>query len=210
MNSLNQHWNNIYASKTDPELGWYESDVSQTVKFLDLIPQNQTSTVFLPGAGTSILVDELLARENRIILNDISDKALNSLKSRVGLNNDRVTWLHNDISVSLPDNIPQVDIWIDRAVLHFLLKETAIENYFSNLHSTLRPGGHALLAEFSSEGAPKCAGLDLHRYSINEMSERMGVEFNLLKHENYTFINPNGDQRPYVYALYKRNKEGKV
>ena len=61
-----------------------------------------------------------------------------------------------------------------------------------------------MLAEFSTAGAPKCAGLELHRYSVEEMTERMGAEFELAKHEDYTFINPFGDPRPYTYALYKK------
>ncbi len=76
MTNPNEHWNATFNSKADPELGWYESDVSQTFKFLDLIPQGDTATVFLSGAGTSVLVDELLARGCNLILNDISDEAL--------------------------------------------------------------------------------------------------------------------------------------
>jgi SAM-dependent methyltransferase len=198
------HWNAIFSTKTDPELGWYESEVSQTLKFLDLIPHSQTATVFLPGAGTSLLVDELLTRGNKIILNDISDEALNKIKNRVGRNADRLTWLHHDISNPLPKTTPQADIWIDRAVLHFLLKEDDIREYFSNLYSAIRPGGYALMAEFSITGAPKCAGLELHRYSVEEITSRLGSEFELIKNEDYTFINPFGDQRPYIYALYRK------
>jgi hypothetical protein len=61
-----------------------------------------------------------------------------------------------------------------------------------------------LLAEFSTTGASKCAGLEIHRYSVEEMTERMGKEFELVKHEHYTFINPFGEPRPYIYALYRK------
>ncbi len=202
----NEHWNAIFSAKVDPELGWYEKDASQTLKFLEMIPHRESETVFLPGAGTSVLVDELLNRGYEIILNDISDEALNKLKNRVD-QNDRVTWLHHDISKPLPDGLPSTDIWIDRAVLHFLLEEEAINGYFANLRSSLRTGGYALLAEFSSEGAPKCAGLSLHRYSIEEMNMRIGPNFQLLSHEDYVFTNPAGDPRPYIYSLYRKNSE---
>lgn len=203
MTTPNEHWNAIFSAKVDPELGWYEKDASQTIKFLDKIPHGGSETVFLPGAGTSVLVDELLARGYNLILNDISDEALNKLKKRVGPN-ARVTWLHHDISKPLPDGLPSTDIWIDRAVLHFLLEEEVINAYFANLHSSLRKGGYALLTEFSSIGAPKCAGLNLHRYSIEEMNRRMGPDFQLLSHEDYIFTNPAGDPRPYLYSLYRK------
>jgi len=62
-----------------------------------------------------------------------------------------------------------------------------------------------LLAEFSKTGAPRCAGLDVHRYSADEMSERLGREFVLVESEDYTFVNPAGAPRPYVYALFQRH-----
>ena len=204
MTTRNEHWNAIFSAKADPELGWYEKDVSQTLKFLDQIPQAESTTVFLPGAGTSVLVDELLARGHKLVLNDISDEALNKLRTRIGTNN-KLTWLHHDISKPLPEGTPPADIWIDRAVLHFLLEETDIQGYFANLQFAIKPGGYALLAEFSTMGAQKCAGLELHRYSIEEMTRRMGSKFELINHEDYTYINPAGDPRPYIYALYKKH-----
>ena len=206
MTTSNKHWNAIFSAKADPELGWYESDTSQTFKFLDLIPQSEVATIFLPGAGTSMLVDELLDRGHQLILNDISDEALGKLKKRIGVNKGRLTWLHHDISKPLPSSIPLADMWIDRAVLHFLLDEDDIQGYFVNLRSAIHPGGYVLMAEFSLTGAPKCAGLELHRYSVEELTERMGTEFELVRHENYTFVDPFGGFRPYIYALYRRSK----
>jgi EEF1A lysine methyltransferase 2 len=204
MTTRNEHWNAIFSTKADPELGWYEKDVSQTLKFLDHIPQAESAMVFLPGAGTSALVDQLLDRGHKLVLNDISDEALNKLRARIGTSN-KLTWLHHDISRPLPESAPLADIWIDRAVLHFLLEEADIQGYFANLQSAIKPGGYALLAEFSTMDARKCAGLELHRYSIEEMTRRMGSAFELVKHEDYTYINPVGDPRPYIYALYKKH-----
>ena len=205
MTTPSQHWNAIFSAKTDSELGWYEPDVAQTLKFIDLIPGNRTATIFLPGAGTSVLVEILLSRGSRLIVNDISDEALRKLKERNVNSLDRLTWLHHDISEPIPAGLPQADIWIDRAVLHFLLDEVQIEGYFRNLRSLLRRGGHVLLAEFSTRSAQKCAGLDLHRYSAEELTNRLGEGFDLIKYEDYIFINPFGEPRPYLYALYKWN-----
>ena len=51
MTAPNQHWNTIFSTKADSELGWYERDAAQTLKFLNLIPESHTATIFLPGAG---------------------------------------------------------------------------------------------------------------------------------------------------------------
>ena len=205
MTNRAEHWNQIFASKADKELGWYEGDVRQTLALLDRIPSEESKTVFLPGAGTSLLVDELLARGTRLVLNDISTEALAMLKERIGARGNNIEWLHQDISQPLPVGVTQADIWIDRAVLHFLLTEPEIDGYFGNVRAVVKPRGYVLLAEFSETGAPRCAGLDVHRYTVDEMRLRLGQEFSLVWAENYTFVNPAGDPRPYVYALFQRN-----
>jgi len=197
------HWDTIFSSKQDAELGWYEKDISQTLKFVNLIPQQETATVFLPGAGTSLLVDALLVRGYNLILNDISNVALKKLEQRIG-KNEQVTLLHHDIAQPLPEAIASaVDLWIDRAVLHFLCSEREIQGYFSNLRAAVRRGGYVLLAEFSTTGALKCAGLELHRYSIEEMSLRLGNDFALIAAEEHIYVNPSGQPRPYIYGLFK-------
>jgi SAM-dependent methyltransferase len=204
MTTSPEHWDSIFKAKEDPELGWYEQDASQTLAMLETIPDWKNSTVFLPGAGTSVLVDQLLHQGNRMVLNDISNKALEKLRTRIGDHQDKVTWICQDIATPLIPIIPPIDLWVDRAVLHFLLEESGIVGYFNNLKAVLRSGGHALFAEFSLSGAPKCAGLPLHRYSVDEITSRLGSEFTLLRQMDYTFINPAGDPRPYIYALYQR------
>ena len=199
------HWDTIFAVKADHNLGWYEADVGQTTRFLDYIPDIASKTIFLPGAGTSLLVDELLVRGAHLILNDISGAALAKLRLRLGEAERRVRWSHHDISQPLPAGTPQVDVWLDRAVLHFLLTEPEIDQYFQNLQATLKPGGYALLAEFSSTGAAMCAGLEVHRYSVSEMTKRLGERFDLVHSEDYTFVNPASAPRPYVYALFHRH-----
>lgn len=207
MPSTTQHWDEIFDANPDPQLGWYEPDAAQTLRFLREIENIASATVFLPGAGTSILVDELLPLCHRLVLNDISDSALQKLKERIR-KNEKVSWLHHDISKPFPAGLPSFDLWIDRAVLHFLLEESQIEGYFANLHATVKKGAYVLLAEFAPEGAPKCAGLDLHRYSTDEMKERMESDFTLIRDERYEFINPFGDPRPYTYALFQRKEKG--
>ena len=203
MDALNQHWDDLFIKTPENKLGWYEDDISQTIKFLDKIETKENSTVFLAGAGTSKLADYLHSKEYKLILNDISKEALDKLDER--LQSKDLNILHHDISKPLPENLTYSDIWIDRAVLHFLLEDKQIDTYFENLKNNLKHGGYALFAQFALDGAPTCAGLELHRYSQEELSNRLGDEFKLIAKENYTFINPFGDKRAYIYALYKRD-----
>jgi len=187
-------------------LTWYQQDASQALRLLSQIPEWENSTIFLPGVGTSVLIEELLSRGVGLVLNDISIEALNRVKNRLNDKDGEIVWLCQDIAHPIQSTLPKVDIWIDRAVLHFLTDENDINGYFENVKSTLKTGGHAIFAEFSKTGVRKCAGLTLHRYSIEELSERLSSSFKLISHFDYTYINPNGDPRPYVYALFKKEK----
>ncbi len=204
MFSKSKHWDEIFSKTEDSKLGWYEKDTSQTFKLLHEIPDWEKATVFLPGAGTSILIDDLASRGSKLILNDISREALDRVRQRLQDDREHNLWLCQDIAQPIKQPLPEVDLWIDRAVLHFLTSEDDIKGYFDNLRSILKPGGHTMFAEFSTIGAPKCAGLTLHRYGIDELSKRLGSSFRIISHFDYTYTNPSGDPRPYIYALFKR------
>lgn len=79
--------------------------------------------------------------------------------------------LLHDLGMPLTQ-VQSVDLWFDRAVVHFLLDESAITQYFDNLKASVRSGSYVLLAEFSKPGVEKCAGLSVHRYSLAEMQAR--------------------------------------
>lgn len=85
-----------------------------------------------------------------------------------------------------------------------LTNRNDINGYFANLKPVLKKEGYALFDEFSLAGAPKCAGLTLHRYPVDELSHLPGPSFVPVSHFDFTYINPFGDPRPYVYVLFKR------
>ena len=201
MASHSEHWDAVFSTGDDQQLGWYEHDVSQTLKFFKHLKLNADSQLFLAGAGTSNLVDELLKTGSHLILNDISSLALAQLKSRIGDGNYQM--LQHDMGMPL-QQVQSVDLWVDRAVLHFLLDEPAIVQYFDNLKASVKSGGYVLLAEFSKAGVEECAGLPVHRYSVAEMQIRLGTAFTLIESEDYVFISPQGQERLYVYALFQR------
>jgi len=202
--SSSKHWDAIFSATEDQKLGWFEKDASKTFELLKHITNWENATVFLPGAGTSVLIDELLSRGVKLVLNDISSTALDRVKSRLGEKTKGIEWLCQDIAQPLQETLPDIDIWIDRAVLHFLTDEDDIKGYFENVKSKLEVAGYIMFAEFSKSGAEKCAGLTLHRYTVEELTENLGPAFKLVAHFDHTYINPAGDPRPYVYALYKR------
>ncbi len=206
MKSNAQYWDMIFAGTQEEKLGWHEKDALKTFELLNKIPTIENATIFLVGAGTSIIIEQLINSKAQLIINDISIEALNKVKKRLKTDENKVNWFCHDISLIIKDNIPNIDIWIDRAVLHFLTTEASIKGYFKNIKNKLKINGYVVFAEFAKTGADKCAGLILHRYSITELSQRLGASFKLIASFNYTYINPNGEQKPYIYGLYQRIK----
>lgn len=205
METLIDHWNKIFKATDENKLGWYEDDFSETLKFLDLIPGWKSSKIFVPGVGTSGLVDILLRSDATLVLNDLSPEAIEKSKNKCIDRVNSIKWLCQDISKLLPLEINDIDIWIDRAVLHFLTDDNCIGQYFKNVNTTVKIGGYAIFAEFSKKGATRCAGLDLRRYDVKDLEKNLPA-FKLIVSEEYTYMNPKGDPRPYIYTLFKKIK----
>jgi len=203
MKTVADHWNEIFQKTEEEKLGWHENDYAQTLKLLNPVREWKSAKIFVSGVGTSALVDLLSETNAELVLNDISSAAIEKLKQRYRNKKQNFKWLCQDISEPLPVTLDDIDIWIDRAVLHFLTDECAIEGYFRNVHAAVKTGGYALFAEFSKTGASRCAGLDVRRYDLDDLKIHL-TAFELVKSDEYTYINPMGDPRPYLYALFKK------
>lgn len=198
--SSEDHWNKIFSKTPECKLGWYEEDFSNYYKLIEQIPNWEEKTIFLGGVGKSLFPQELEKKGAKLILNDISSEALDFLKE--SLENKEITYLCQSISEPIKDL--QSDIWIDRAVLHFLLEKQDIKEYFNNLNSVLKVGGYALFAEFAEDGVTMCAGLKTHRYSKDELIEKLGEKYSLMNFFKDSYYTPSKEERKFNYFLFKR------
>lgn len=202
-----EHWNSVYDSKTDEQLGWYEVVPEKTMQLIEDCNLKSNATILNVGAGTTILIDELLKKGfTNIIANDLSESALKNLKHRIKSDfNYNLECIVDDLTqpTSL-QKLSHIDLWIDRAVLHFFLKEEEQQAYFELIKKVVAKNGFVLIAVFALDGAEKCSGLPLQRYDVNMLQQKLGDNFKLIDSFNYTFINPFGGERPYVYTLFLR------
>lgn len=160
------------------------------------------------GAGVSTFIDYLIEKGfSNIIATDISKIALNKLKERLGKEKaSKVRWIVDDITQPFYiQNLRDISVWHDRAVLHFLLKENQQQIYLSTLKKVIKKGGYVIIAAFSLEGAKKCSGLDVKNYDQNMLAEFLGEDFSLLEYFDYTYYMPSGEPRPYIYTLFQKN-----
>lgn len=204
---LELHWNKVYSRNEIDKLGWYEESPEPSLRLIEKCKLNNNATLLNVGAGATILVDELLEKGyNNIIANDLSSEALNKLKKRLG--NDRskqVQWIVDDLtSPTKLNKLEPVDLWHDRAVLHFLINEQKQVTYFNLLRKLVKQNGYVIIATFNLDGATMCSGLPVHRFDENMLQDKLGNGFELIEAFDHTYTMPSGDTRKYIYTLFRR------
>lgn len=120
------HWDNKYQTTEDSKLGWFEDNPQPTLKLLEKCNLSKDAIILNVGAGTTTLIDELVKEGfTNVIANDISEIALNKLQQRIKDNyNYNLNCIVDDLTnPTTLNSIGKVDMWIDRAVLHFFLKK---------------------------------------------------------------------------------------
>jgi 2-polyprenyl-3-methyl-5-hydroxy-6-metoxy-1,4-benzoquinol methylase len=205
--NLQKHWNNAYLNSPEEKLGWFETDLTPTLKLVSKTNLEKSARILNVGAGSTTLIDELIKLGyTDLIASDLSEVALEKLDNRI--KSTKVDYVVDDLTEPTKlTQIENVDLWIDRAVLHFFTKNNEQDVYFELLKSKVNKNGFVILAEYNLDGATVCAGLPVHRYSKEMLVEKLGSEFELLESFDYTYFMPSGAERPYIYTLFiKRGK----
>ena len=131
--------------------------------------------------------------------------ALKGIENRIGKFSSKVDWIVDDLTNStLLNEMEPVDLWIDRAVLHFFTEMADQIAYFKLLKRLLHKYGYVILAEFNMSSADKCSGLPIHRYDTALLQEKLGEDFNLIASFDYDFRMPTGELRTYIYTLFQK------
>ena len=201
------HWETVYSKYDHTELGWFEENPQPSLDLIALCNLNSDAVLLNVGAGATTLVDKLIdLNYTNIVATDISEKALGVLKDRISSHENVKTIADDLTNPTILKEIEQVDLWHDRAVLHFFIEEKDQDTYFELLKSKVKTNGHVILAMFNFDGATKCSGLPIKQYDTKIFSEKLGGGFKLKKEFNHTYIMPSGDSREYIYTLYEKIK----
>jgi len=179
-NNYKQHWENVFTSKSETEVSWFQSYPKTSIEFLELFQLPLTANIIDIGGGDSHLADVLLSKgyQNIWVL-DISANALEKAKKRLGNKANRVHWVVSDITDFMPPVL--YDFWHDRAAFHFLIDEDAINKYVSIAENAIHKNGYLILGTFSEQGPAKCSGLEIKQYNEASMSARFELAFDRIK-----------------------------
>lgn len=202
------HWNKAYKNNPNEKLGWFESDPVTSLELIEKCELEKESIIFNAGAGTSNLIKLLISKGYKnIIINDISSLALEKLKNSIE-KKSCVKFIRDDLTKPKKLlELKNVALWHDRAVLHFFVEKPKQLTYFNLLKKVVKKGGFVILSEFNLNGAKKCCGLNIFNYNKDMLKERLGDDFLLLEHFDYTYKHPNnGNTREYIYTLFQRKR----
>jgi SAM-dependent methyltransferase len=198
-----EHWESVYGRKAPDQVSWYRRHLDRSLAFIEGARLTREAPIIDVGGGTSTLVDDLLERgyANVTVL-DISAAAIASAKARLGAKAADVTWIVADItSVALPTG--RYAFWHDRAVFHFLVAETDRRRYVATARAAVKPGGHVLVATFGPNGPERCSGLDVVRYSADELRAEFGSDFVKTASARELHTTPWAVEQEFVYCLFK-------
>jgi len=195
-----KHWESIYENKQLHEVSWYQPKPETSIQLIHELGIKKNARIIDIGGGDSLLVDHLIELEfENITVLDISAKALERAKIRLGSNAKKVTWIVADIATMKLKGV--YDLWHDRAAFHFLTDPKEIQNYIQNVTECCQSKGMLIMGTFSTNGPEKCSGIEIKQYSEESLSNSFNDSFKKIKcftldhetpfktHQNFIFCN---------------------
>ena len=197
------HWENVYREKSPLDVSWYQEEPSISLELIRSAQVSSGELILDVGGGASTLVDCLIEEGyTNITVLDISQKALACAKTRLGALAQQVDWCELDVTEY--DVSHHSSVWHDRALFHFLTRESDRRTYIKALKNSLRLGGHLIMAGFAIGGPPKCSGLDVVQYDAVGLMAHLGTGFELLEEKSEAHLTPAKRKQEFVYCHFVR------
>jgi cyclopropane fatty-acyl-phospholipid synthase-like methyltransferase len=197
-----KHWENIYSNKALTEVSWYQATPTTSLALIESLTLNEDAAIVDVGGGDSFLMDNLLEHGfEQLTVVDISQRALERAKARLGQEASKVQWIQADIASFSPEG--PFDCWHDRAAFHFLTTDEQVAHYVEAATNAIRRGGYLILATFAEDGPSKCSGLDIRQYSAEKL-DTLFPEFELIKSMDVTHKTPFESTQNFVFVVMRK------
>ena len=202
METRKEHWEKVYATKQRNEVSWTQELPRTSLDFVHSFDLPKAASIIDVGGGDSKLVDYLLDEgyEDISVL-DISEKALERAKARLGENASKVKWINCDITEFTPSL--KYDCWHDRATFHFLTSSTDIDTYLNTARQAVNK--FMVIGTFSDRGPKKCSMLDVHQYSEEQLQHELENGFEKMKCITEDHETPFHTKQNFLFCSFKRS-----
>ena len=201
--SRKTHWENVYETKEPNQVSWTQEIPKISLDFIMDFDLPKNAKIIDVGGGDSKLVDYLLDEGfTNITVLDISAKALEKAKTRLGKKAESVNWIVSDITEFEPTT--KYDLWHDRAAFHFLTSEVEKKKYLEIIEKSIE--GYLILGTFSENGPKKCSGLDIQQYTEESLNSILENEFEKLKCTTQDHKTPFETVQNFIFCSFKKLK----
>lgn len=198
-----EHWEDVWTRKKSNQVSWYQENPITSLELILSTTPDKNAKIIDVGGGDSSLAGKLLELGfGNITVLDISAKALEKAKERLGDNAALVTWIESDIREF--DSNEKYDIWHDRALLHFLISEKDLKNYVELTKKHVKKGGYLIVSAFSTKGPMMCSGLDTRQFSEESMRKLFSDGFVFIKSLEEEHKTPFGVGQIFIYAVFRK------
>ncbi len=195
------HWENVYETKTPEEVSWTQVVPTTSLRLIQETGIAKDAAIIDVGGGDSHLVDHLLeAGYTNITVLDISEKALERAKLRLGQKAKLVTWIVSDINEFVPKQ--HYAVWHDRAVFHFITNADAIQTYVHKVANYV--SGHFIVGTFSENGPLKCSGLEIKQYNESGFQDLFGAYFDKTGCFTENHVTPFDTVQNFIFCSFRR------
>jgi len=200
-NAMKKHWETVYETKNPDQVSWTQEKPKTALDLIHSFGLNKSAKIIDIGGGDSKLVDFLLDEgfENITVL-DISEKAIEKAKLRLGANANKVNWIVSDITQFVPTI--HYDVWHDRAAFHFLTAQEQINSYVAIVNKFV--SNYIIIGTFSENGPKKCSGLDIKQYSKETLTATFQNEFEVVNCFTEDHTTPFDIQQNFIFCVFKR------
>lgn len=201
--SKKEHWENVFSTKQETEVSWYESKPETSLRFFteNAIPTN--AKIIDIGGGDSYLIDHLLdLGYTELTVLDISENAINRLKNRLGSKAIKVTFIVSDIIDFKPKT--SYDVWHDRASFHFLTQKEDIQVYKNLVANAITSEGFLFIGTFSQNGPLKCSGLEITQYSEEKFESIFDSNFEKVHCFTENHQTPFDTMQHFIFCTFKK------
>ena len=196
-----KHWENIYQKKEIDGVSWYQKVPVESLQLIKKYSISNSDKIIDIGCGKSFLADNLLELNyTDISLVDISSNALKEVKDR--LQNKSLNFIETDI-LNFNSN-DKYDIWHDRAVFHFITDSEGIKKYISLCNEYINKEGILIIGTFAEDGPLKCSGLEIKRYSVDQISGLFKETFELVESFKMLHKTPFDTEQSFSFCVLRK------
>ncbi|MBR1130480.1 class I SAM-dependent methyltransferase [Bradyrhizobium iriomotense] len=197
------HWENVYATKGETEVSWYQDSPAISLAMIRAANSDHDAAIIDVGGGASRLVDALLQDGyRRLTVLDLAANALDVAKQRIGEAASTIDWIVADATTWRPTRT--YDVWHDRAAFHFLTDPDDRAAYVERLRSAVRPGGQVIIATFAPDGPEKCSGLPVQRHDSTSLAAELGPAFELVETQREMHHTPWQSTQAFQFSRFRR------